>query len=183
MTFDEIVAARHSVRGFESKPVPREHIAAMAEAARWAPNACNSQTWRFIAVTDPAVMKRLCTEGMRAVVNNKWMREAPLIIVGCSCLDLFVNKLGSRISGIDYYMIDFGIAMEHIVLKATELGLGTCWVGWFNDQKVKEILEIPPKVRAMALLAIGYSKEKKVAKRTRKPLEKILFDNTWGKGF
>jgi nitroreductase len=183
VTFDEIVKTRRSVREFEDRPVSNQDILAMVEAARWAPSACNGQTWRFIAVTDKERIKRICKEGMRAVISNKWLREAPLIIVGCSDLDIIANKIGARITGIDYYAIDFGIAMEHIVLKATELGLGTCWVGWFNEEKLKAVLDIPEKVRTMALLAVGYPKDTPAEKRTRKPIGKILFSERWGNEF
>lgn len=182
MTFDEIVMTRYSVRDFEERPVPREDILAMIESARWAPSASNSQPTRFIAVTDPAIIARLCKEGMGPVIGNPWLKKAPLLIVGCSQLDLIVNHLAAGVTKIDYYIVDLGIALEHIALKATELGLGTCWVGWLREEKVKEILGIPKKVRAMALLAIGYPKGVP-PKRKRKPVEKLLFADTWENPF
>ena len=183
MTFDEIVRNRWSVREFDGRPVRREDIVAMCEAARWAPSACNSQTWRFIAVADPQRIERICREAMGPIVGNRWLRQAPLLIVGCSKLDLVANRIGTGITGIEYYPIDFGIAMEHIVLKATELGLGACWVGWIREEKMQEILGIPKKVRVMALLAVGYPKTPVPPKRTRKPLDKILFSETWENPF
>jgi nitroreductase len=183
MTFDEIVKNRYSVREFDGRPVKPEDIAAMCEAARWAPSACNSQTWRFIAVVDRARLDRLCDEAMGPIVGNKWFRQAPLVLAGCSHLDIVANRIGTGITGIEYYPIDFGIAMEHIVLKATELGLGTCWVGWIREEKVKEILGIPKRVRVMALLAVGHPKGAPPAKRPRKPLDAILFSETWGNPF
>lgn len=179
MTLDEIFEARHSVRAYADKPVPRKHILAMLEAARAAPSATNSQTWRFIVVTDQELRARICSEGMMPVVRNKFLREAPCIIVGCSKLDLIANKLGSGITGIEYYQIDMGIALEHLVLKATELGLGACWIGWFKEGRIKEILGVPEKVRVLALISVGYSNERKVASRSRKPLHKIAWANRW----
>ena len=182
VTFDEIVQRRHSVRSFDSRPVPGEHIIAMCEAARLAPSACNSQTWRFIAVTDRERIKRLCKEGMMPVVRNRWLLEAPLVIAGCCQLDIVANRIGTGITGTEYYQIDLGIAMEHIVLKATELGLGTCWVGWFNEGKVKDILGVPKRVRVPALIAVGYPSDPadlEPAERSRKPLRKILFSEKW----
>ena len=96
---------------------------------------------------------------MRPVVRNAWIETAPLIIVGCSQLDILANRVGSLVTGIEYYQIDLGIAMEHMVLKATELGLGTCWIGWFNEKKIKEILEIPKTIKVLALLTVGYPKD------------------------
>jgi nitroreductase len=183
MMFDEILKKRRSVRAYDSRPVRDEDIVAMCEAARWAPSACNSQTWRFVAVTGCDTIDRLCSEALRPVIRNKWLREAPLIVVGCSQLDIVANRIGSAVTGIEYYRIDLGIAMEHMVLKATELGLGTCWIGWFRENKVKEILGIPERVRVSALLAVGYARDEPPRKRSRKPLHKILFSERWGESF
>ncbi len=179
MTFDEILKNRRSVREYDSRPVAREDILAMCEAARVAPSACNSQTWRFVAVTDRQLIERICDEAMRPVIRNRWLRDAPLIIVGCSQLDIVANRIGRAVTGIEYYQIDLGIAMEHMVLKATGLGLGTCWIGWFKEDKVKEILNIPKSVRVSALLAVGYPKDTPPQQRARKPLDKILFWDRW----
>jgi nitroreductase len=181
--FDDIVSARRSVRGYRNVPVPAEYIRAICEAARWAPSACNSQTWRFIAVAQPETIVRICDEAMRPVIPNRWLREAPLIIVGCSQLDIIANGIGRRITGTEYYQIDLGIAMEHMVLKATELGLGSCWIGWFKETKIKELLHIPDRVKVCALLAVGYAKEAPEKRSRRKPLGKILFSEKWGTPF
>ena len=180
MKFNQILELRRSVRSFDSKPARRKDLTALIEAARLAPSACNSQTWRFVAVTDRKIIQQICYEAMRPVIPNKWIAEAPLVIVGCSQLDVIANRIGSGITGIEYYQIDLGIAMEHIVLKATELGLGTCWIGWFREDKIKEILEIPKKIKVSAMLAVGYSKAAATKKRKRKPLKKIMFSEKWG---
>jgi len=160
--------------------VQGKDLKAIFEAARLSPSACNSQTWRFIAVTGAQVIQRLCKEAMRPVVSNRWLDQAPLVIVGCSQLDIVANRIGARITGIEYYQIDLGIAMEHMVLKATELGLGTCWIGWFKEKRVKQILGIPDGVKVSALLAVGYPKDEHKKKRSRKPIEKIVFTEKWG---
>jgi len=113
------------------------------------------------------------------VIRNQWMKEAPVLIVGCSKLDVVANKIGSAVTGIEYYQIDLGIAMEHMVLKATELGLGTCWIGWFREDRIKEILEIPEKIKVLALLTVGYPKGGDAAKSRRKPLGELVFHNRW----
>ena len=180
MTLDEILEARRSVRGYTSQPVKEEETKAIFEAARVAPSACNSQTWRFIAVTDRTLIKKIAQEGMLPIVRNSWIATAPLVIVGCAQLDILANRIGSLVTGIEYYQIDLGIAMEHIVLKATELGLGTCWIGWFNEKKIKEILEIPKPIRVLALLTVGYSKDTEAASvKKRKPLEEIYYREKW----
>ena len=120
---------------------------------------------------------------MRPVIPNKWLEQAPVVIVGCSQLDVIATRVGARVTGIEYYQIDLGIAMEHMVLKATELGIGTCWIGWFDESSIKDILGIPKKIKVSALLALGYPKNAPVKKRKRKPSDKIAFSETWGKPF
>jgi len=183
MKLDQILNTRRSVRSFDSRPVNEKDIISIIEAARLSPSACNSQTWRFIFVTQREIIRKICHEAMRPVIPNKWLEQAPLVIVGCSRLDVIANRVGARVTGIEYYQIDLGIAMEHMVLKATELGLGTCWIGWFDETHVKGILGIPKKIKVSALLAVGYPKEAPVRKRKRKPTEKIAFSEKWGKPF
>jgi nitroreductase len=180
MTLDEILEARRSVRGYTSQPIKVEDIKAIFEAARVAPSACNSQTWRFIAVTDRTLIQKIAQDGMLPIVRNSWIATAPLVIVGCAQLDILANRIGSLVTGIEYYQIDLDIAMEHIVLKATELGLGTCWIGWFNEKKIKEILDIPKTVRVLALLSVGYPKDTDANPvKKRKPLEEIFYREKW----
>ena len=180
MTLDKILETRRSVRDYTPQPVKEEDIKAIFESARVAPSACNSQTWRFIAVTDRTLIQKIAQEGMRLVVRNAWIDTAPLIIVGCSQLDILANRVGSLVTGIEYYQIDLGIAMEHMVLKATELGLGTCWVGWFNEKKIKEILEIPKTIKVLALLSVGYPKDTDATPvKKRKSLEEIFYREKW----
>jgi nitroreductase len=180
ITFDRILEKRRSVRAFDPRPVAREDLLAICQAARWAPSACNSQTWRFVAVQDRSRIQALCRQAMRPVVPNRWLAQAPLVIAGCSQLDIISNRIGSTVTGIEYYRIDLGIAMEHMVLKATELGLGSCWIGWFDERQVKAILKIPRRIKVSALLAIGYAADAPPSRRNRKPLDQILFVEQWG---
>ena len=183
MKLDQILNTRRSVRSFDSRPIDKKDITSIIEAARLSPSACNSQTWRFIFVTRQEIIRKICHEAMRPVIPNKWLEQAPLVIVGCSQLDIIANRVGARVTGIEYYQIDLGIAMEHMVLKATELGIGTCWIGWFDENRLKKILIIPKKIKVSALLAVGYTKEAPGKKRKRKPAEKIAFSEKWGQPF
>lgn len=177
--FNEILRRRVSCRAYLDRPVERETINTLIEAARWAPSACNSQTWRFVAVTDRTTIARISAEAMRPVIPNRWLAQAPLIIAGCSRLDIVANRLGARVTGVAYYQVDLGIALEHVVLKATELGLGTCWIGWFKEAVVKHLLEIPRAVKVSVLLAVGYPAPAATRERDRKGLDEILFYNRW----
>ena len=179
-TLDEILNLRYSCRAYDSRPVSEGDLTAICEAARLAPSACNSQTWRFVVVRDRNLISRVCDEAMRPVIRNQWMKEAPVLIVGCSKLDILANKIGSAVTGIEYYQIDLGIAMEHMVLKATELGLGTCWIGWFKEEKIKEILGIPGIIRVTALLTVGYPGTGVSAGKKKKSLDEIVYRDQWG---
>jgi len=181
---DQIIRSRYSCRSYDpARPVSRADLRSVVEAARLAPSACNSQTWRFIVVTDRVLRERICDEAMRAVVGNPWLRDAPAVIAGASELDFTANRLGRAVTDIDYYQVDLGIAMEHMALKAAEMGLATCWIGWFKEKKIREILDIPGKIRVSALLALGYPKEKGNPEKVRKPLEKIAFLEKWDRPF
>ena len=179
MSLDEILQTRRSVRRYDSRPVKAEDLRAICEAARLAPSACNSQTWRFVIVTHRDTIALICGEAMLPVIRNTWLRDAPVLIVGCSKLDLLANTVGRQVTGIEYYQIDLGIAMEHMVLKATELGLGTCWIGWFNEKKVKAILGIPKRIKVVALLAVGYAQNEATTEKKRKPFGEIFLREKW----
>jgi nitroreductase len=115
------------------------------------------------------------------VVSNRWAREAPVIIVMCAHLDWVVHRLGAKAADLQYYLLDIGIAGEHMVLTATELGLGTCWIGWFRAKAIKDILNIPKRWKVVALLTLGYPREEGAPKpRTRLDLDEILFFNRLG---
>ena len=177
MTLDEILEARRSVRGYTSQLVKEEETKAIFEAARVAPSACNSQTWRFIAVTNRTLIQKIAQEGMLPIVRNSWIATAPLVIVGCAQLDILANRIGSLVTGIEYYQIDLGIAMEHIVLKATELGLGTCWIGWFNSRKLRKFLKIPFGYKVVSLLSMGYPETSQLKSQKRHQLKDIAWFN------
>jgi nitroreductase len=172
-----VIQQRCSVRSFKDTPVDREIIRSITEAARRAPSACNAQPWRFVAVTDPPLLKHIVDRGLGGVVPNRWAASAPVIMVGCAVLNLLTHRLGEAVKGIQYHQIDLGIALEHMVLRATEMGLGTCWIGWFNEKNIKKILQLPRGWKILSLLALGYPHDEKPAHSARLALDEILFFN------
>ncbi len=166
MDFLELVRKRRSIRRYRPDPIPQEHLEYVLEAARLAPSWGNRQCWRFIVVRDPS--KR------RAISQRDWVAEAPAIIVGCADPTLSGSRFGQQ-----YYMLDMGIAMEHMMLAAAEKGLGTCWIGGqFDEETVKRVLGVPPEIRVVAMTPIGYPAEEP-APRGRKELREIVSYDGW----
>jgi nitroreductase len=172
-TFDAIVHARRSVRRYLPRPVEPAAITALLEAARLAPSACNAQPWRYVVVQTPALVAQLLREGLGGVVvPNTWAQSAPCIIVACSTLNVFTHHLAERVQGVQYHLIDLGISLEHLVLKATELGLGTCYIGWFKGKEIQKLLALPSSWKVECLVTLGYP-ESIPEPTPRKPLEEI----------
>jgi len=173
----EIINKRRSVRNYKDIPVDKETISAIIDAGRVSPSACNAQPGRFVAVTEKELINEIVKDGLGGAVPNKWAATAPAIIVGCAQLNILTHRIGESVKGIQYHQIDLGISMEHMVLKATEMGLGTCWIGWFKERRIKQILNIPKGWRVIALLTLGYPQEESTGQTSRLELEEVLFFN------
>ncbi len=160
MKFEEVVKKRRSIRRYKDTPVPKEKILKILEAARIAPSAAHRQPWHFIVVEDKEAIKKLA--------KSPWAADAPVMIVG----------LADQEASPNWCLNDHGIAFEHIVLEATNLGLGTCWMGQSNrEELVKGLLGIPDKYKVVALTPLGVPDETPGPK-DRKSLDDIV---SWGK--
>ncbi len=181
MTLLDIIKHRRSVRHFLDRPVEREKIMLCLEAARLAPSACNSQPWKFIIVDDEEMKDRLCHAAFSGVYSiTSFAKKAPLIVAVVSEKAKFLERIGGLIRDTRFYLIDIGIATEHFILQAEELGLGTCWLGWFNEGAVKTILKIPKDRRVDILIAVGYYDRGKIDQpHKREPMEKITAFNSY----
>ena len=146
MDVSEAIRTRYSCRHYQDKPLEPEKLAAVLEAARQAPSAKNLQDWRLVVVTDKQTKKKLAV----AANNQTFLEEAGAIIVACTVSD-HVMRCGQAVGP-----IDVAIALEHICLQATELGLATCWIGSFYPDKVRPIVGIPDSVTIIELMALGY---------------------------
>jgi nitroreductase len=168
MTVLEAIRSRYSCRSYQDKPIEQEKLDSIFEAARLAPSAMNAQDWRFVVVTDKESRRQVAETTNRPEV----FRKAGAIVAACSNSD-HVMRCGQAIGP-----IDVAIALEHIALQATELGLATCWIGSFYTDKVRTILNIPADVAIIELMAIGYPADSKKETK-REPIEKIVCYEKW----
>ncbi len=181
MALLDLIKHRKSVRDFGDRPVERERIMMCLEAARLAPSASNSQPWKFIVVDDKQLKNKLCDAAFSGIYFiNSFCKTAPVIVVIISEKSKFLTRIGGMFRGTKYYLIDIGITCEHFVLQAEDLGLGTCWIGWFNERAVKSILNIPRHKKIDILIALGYYDKKKLGpEHGREPIDKIASFNSY----
>jgi nitroreductase len=161
---------RRSVRKYQTTPVEGEKITEILDAARLGPSANNQQPCYFIVVTKPEVR-----ESLRAAYNRDWFIHAPTIIVGCAN----PKEAWRRSDGEEYWKVDLAIAMQNLVLSATEHGLGTCWIAALDEKAVKKALNIPKEIRVVAMTPLGYPDEDKGPVTERKSLEQIVHYDKW----
>jgi nitroreductase len=155
-----LVNKRFSVRNYLDTPVEPEKIKLCLEAARLAPSACNSQPWKFIVVDDLNLKNTLCDRIFSGIYGiNIFAKKAPVLVAVISERGTFIAKVGGFLRDTRYYLIDIGIAVEHFILQATELGLGTCWIGWFNEKEAKRILSVPESKKIDIVISVGYPVE------------------------
>jgi nitroreductase len=155
----DVISRRVSCRDYKPDPVPVEDLMRILEAARLAPSACNKQPWRFAVVRDPGLRRRIVEEGFLPGIRMDWALEAPVHVVIGMETSFVIHRLGGAISGVDYPWVDIGIAGEHLVLAATELGLGTCWIGWIKPRAVAKIVGWPRSVKPVAVITVGYPRD------------------------
>jgi nitroreductase len=170
----EAITKRRSTRAYEpTRSIPNEKLGRILEAARLAPSAGNVQPWHFIIVKDHEKRQTLAKGGRYA----RFLVESPIVVVGC----------GDQKASPNWYKVDVAIAMQNIVLTATEEGLGTCWIGSFKENQIRSLLKIPDNFRVIALVALGYPREKldiegKILHlvRRKKSLNKIISLDEYG---
>jgi len=174
MTFLDLVKKRKSVRKYAAKPVPREIISRCIEAARFAPSACNSQPWYFIVVDDEELKKRLARGAFSGIYSmNSFAGGAATFVVTVRDKSSYFARLAGAFRGVEYNLVDIGIACEHLILQAEEDGVGTCWLGWFNEKAVKKILGIPKNKKVDIIISMGYSDDTAPRDKIRKSMEDI----------
>jgi nitroreductase len=168
----DIVRARRSIRRMTDEPIPEDKLTAILEAARLAPSWRNGQCWRLIVVRDPQKRELISKGASRA----ETMKTAPIVIVGCALPEQSGNRYDQA-----YYLVDMGIALEHLVLEATAQGLATCWIGIFDEPWIKQVLNVPEPVRVVNLIIVGHAAEQPDP-RPRLSLEEMSFVDGWPQG-
>lgn len=167
MNVSEAIKNRRSVRAYQPTAVPEDKLNRVLEAARLAPSAHNSQDWKFIVVRDKEKREKLA----EAAAGQSFIAQAPVVIAAVSLAPEHTMSCG-----VPAYAVDLAIAVDHMTLQATEDGLGTCWIGAFDQEKVKEILEIPAQYKVVALLPLGFPADSPGPKQRKEPKEIISFE-------
>ena len=171
MDLYEAIQKRCSVRRWADKAVEEEKLRRVLEAARMAPSAKNMQEWRFVVVTDAQLRRKLGV----AARNQEFVGQAPVVIAGCATESHNVMACGQL-----SYPIDLAIAMEHLALAAAAEGLGTCWIGAFYEDQVKQVLGIPAEVRVVELMPLGYpAADLPSPRKSRKAYDEIVVRDRW----
>lgn len=179
--FQELVRKRRSVRRYLDRPVEREKILACLEAARLAPSAENVQPWRFLVIDDPVIKQRYAAAAFSGIYSfSRFAAKAPVLIVILSRPDLLANRIGRQIQHVAFSLIDIGISGEHLALQAEELGLGTCWIGWFNSRRTRKFFHIPRQYKIVCMMALGYPEAGPLREKKRKDLAEIAWFNRLG---
>ncbi len=169
MSVLKVIQKRRSLRKYKGDRIPEDVLQRLLEAARLAPSGKNYQPWKFIIVQDKELREKLA----QASAEQFFMAEAPIIIVACGFPDDSYSRMGRYMKS---WPVDVTIALEHLILQATEEGLGTCWIGSFEESEVKAILNVPENVRVLALTPLGYPDETPPY-RGRKRLDEIVSYN------
>lgn len=173
MDIFQVIRDRRSIRKYKETPVEADKIEQILDAARLAPSWKNMQCWRFLVVSDPEQKKALFAAFPEENPGSRAIATAPVVIVVCA------DPAESGVeNGIDYYIADTAIAFEHLCLAAHALGLGTCWMGWFDEAAIRTPLAIPKNIRVIGITPLGYP-DQEPKPRPRKELTAIVFNNRW----
>jgi nitroreductase len=170
MDFLDLVKARYSVRAYKSDPVEEEKMAKILEAARLAPTASNRQPFQLIIIRTTGR-----EEELRRIYRREWFTQAPLVICACGIPD---KGWVRESDGENYTRVDVAIVMDHLTLAAAELGLGTCWIGAFNPDAARDVLNLPEGVEPIALTPLGYAADEWRPKE-RKPVAELVRYESW----
>lgn len=174
-----LIKSRQSDRKYSDKPIEKEKLERIIEAGRMAPSACNSQPWKFIVVSEPDLIGKLAEASSAKLLGmNIFVSQAPVLLVVVREQANYSSRIGAKIKRRDYSLIDIGIASENICLQSEAEGIGSCMIGWFNEDQVRKTLGIPKSKRVELIITLGYSLSEKREKK-RKPAEVTVSYNKY----
>jgi len=169
MDFSQLIRERYSVRAYKPDPVEEEKLQQILETARLAPTAANRQAFQLIVIH---------TEGreeeLKRIYKQDWFVQPPLVLCACG----IPEQNWVRKDGKNYNDVDVAIVMDHVILAAADLGLGTCWIGAFNSAAAREVLGLPDGVEPVAFTPLGYPDDQPKPKK-RKPLQELIRYERW----
>lgn len=171
MNVHEAIKVRQSVRAWADKPVEDAKLQRVLESVRLAPSAKNRQEWRFVVVTDPEKRAAL-TE---AAHGQGFVGGAPVVVVACAETNRRLMHCGHLA-----FLVDVSIAIDHLTLAAVEEGLGTCWIGYFDPDRAREILSIPKEIEVVQLIPLGYPKDPAPEEKRRMTMDEMVHYEEWG---
>jgi len=176
MSFLDLVRRRRSVRRYEpGRRIPREALERCLEAARLAPSACNSQPWSFVAVDDPARVREIARAacGHTPFKMNDFAMDASALVAVVTEKMKLAARLGAQFRGVQYSLVDLGIAGEHLALQAEEEGIASCWLGWFDERAIKREMGIPRRAKVDLLFCLGYAADEPPPHKNRRTLDDV----------
>lgn len=178
----DLIRKRQSIRKYDTERlVETDKIDRIVEAARLAPSACNAQPWHFIVVDEPELKNKVAEAASARVLGmNHFTKQAPVHILIIEEKVNFSSGIGGFIKDKNFAYVDIGIAAAHICLAAEAEGLGTCILGWFNESKMKKLLNIPETKRVLLDIVVGYPAEE-IKPKKRKPIDEVVSYNTYKK--
>lgn len=165
MNVHEAIQSRCSIREYLPTPIPDEQLMRVLEAARLAPSSSNRQEWRFIVVRDEGRRRRLAA----AANSQNWIAGAPVIIAAVG-----TDPRSIMTCGIPRYAVDVSIAITHMMLAAVEEGLGSCWIGAFSQEKVRDILGVSDDCMVVTIMPLGHHRADACVAKSRKRLQDIV---------
>lgn len=168
MEVKEAILKRYSVRSYQDRPIPDEVLEELLEVARLAPSASNRQPWKLVVVKDRDLRERLAV----AAKNQSFVAEAPVVLAIVA-----LDPERHMSCEVPAYAVDLAIVLDHITLMATDLGLGSCWIGAFSQPRVKEVLKIPPEYKVAGLLPLGYPADTWREKKRKDLTELYCYDS------
>jgi nitroreductase len=173
----DLIRRRQSERSYLDRPVEKEKLERILEAGRMAPSACNAQPWKFIVVDQPELLSDIAEAASAKLLGmNTFVALAPVLIVIVREKPNFSSRIGAGIKKKDYSLIDIGIASENICLQAKAEGLGTCILGWFDEEKVRNLLGVPRGKRIGLIITLGYPSKEYREKKRKSPDEIIAWN-------